>query len=108
MGRSSSHLLTAKLHTTRHIGILTILSAHGRSITLRLTALAAILRSVTTDAVLSAATRESLVSTRLTAGWEMQVVRIMHTFRQCRAQYRSAERRVSGKDWHFCSANATR
>jgi hypothetical protein len=58
MGRSSSHSLTAKLHTTRHIGILTELSAHGRSIALRLTAIAAIIGPVTTDAVLSAATRE--------------------------------------------------
>lgn len=57
MGRSS-HLLTAKLHTTRHIGIFTKLSAHGRSITLRLTAITTIIGSVTTDAVLSATTRE--------------------------------------------------
>lgn len=62
MGRSN-YLLTAKLHTTRHIGILTKLSAHGRSITLRLTAIAAIIGTITTDAVLSAATREGLVST---------------------------------------------
>jgi hypothetical protein len=59
----SSHLLTAKLHTTRHIGILTKLSAHGRSLTVRLATIAAIIGSVTTDVVLSAATGEGLVST---------------------------------------------